>query len=122
MESEEKENAPKREFPTIWNTIAICLSFPICCGFLIWIVGSILNILGITDFSNEKISTWSFPVVCILASITILWLIRLTLYHAENATKALNEIRFLREEIKILRREIQEKNKSMPERENTKTD
>ena len=106
MESEKKENAPKREFPTIWNTIAICLSFPICCGFLIWIVGGTLNFFGVSD---ETTSNWALPVVCFLAGVFILWLIRLTLYHAENATKAFNEIRNLRKEIKALYEELQKK-------------
>jgi len=106
MESEKKENTQKREFPTIWNTIAICLSFPICCGFLIWIVGSILNIFGI---SNETISNYSQPFAGLLAGIFILWLIRLTLYHAENATKALTEIKDLRKEINALHEELQKK-------------
>jgi hypothetical protein len=119
MESEKKENTQKREFPTIWNTIAICLSFPICCGFLIWIVGSILNIFGI---SNETISNYSQPFAGLLAGIFILWLIRLTLYHAENATKALNEINALREDLKKLRSEIQENFKSTLDNDNTKQD
>ncbi|WP_290731875.1 hypothetical protein [Fibrobacter sp. UBA3629] len=106
MESEKKENTQKREFPTIWNTIAICLEFPACCGFLIWIASLILSFFGISD---EAIFKYSLPFVILLAGIFILWLIRLTLYHAENATKALNEIRVLREEIKALHEELQKK-------------
>lgn len=105
MESEENRNTQKREIPTIWNTIAICLSFPICCGFLIWIVGSILNIFGISD---ETISNYTQLFTGLLAGVFILWLIRLTLYHAENATKTLNEIKDLRKEIKALHEELQE--------------
>lgn len=119
MESEENRNTHKREFPTIWNTIAICLEFPACCGFLIWIASLILSFFGISDEATFK---YSLPFVILLAGVFILWLIRLTLYHAENATKALNEINALREDLKKLRSEIQENFKSTLDNDNTKQD
>lgn len=72
--------------------------------------------------SDEAIFKYSLPFVILLASVFILWLIRLTLYHAENATKTLNEINALREDLKKLRSEIQENFKSTPDNDNTKQD
>ncbi len=103
----EKETTQKREIPTIWNTLAICLSFPITYGFFVWIIGGALKLFF--GISNETISTWATPIYYLLAGAFVLLLIRTILYHAENATKALNEIQELRKEINSLHEDLQKK-------------
>ncbi|MBR6125173.1 hypothetical protein IKQ19_16540 [Candidatus Saccharibacteria bacterium] len=101
----EKETTQKCKIPTIWNTLGICLSFPITYGFFVWIIGGALKLFF--GISNETISTWATPICCLLAGAFVLLLIRTILYHAENATKTLDEIRELRKEIKLLREDLQ---------------
>lgn len=105
MDSKEKKNTQESEFPTLGSTFLICLSFPFGFSFLAWQVSRVFKLFF--KISDETISNWTQMIGYFLIISFVLWLIRLTLYHSENATKALNEIRELREEIKNLRMETQ---------------
>lgn len=106
-ETNKNEATQKREFPTIWNTLAICLSFPITYGCFVWIVGGVLKCFF--DISDKTIYALATPACFFLAGAFVLLLIRTILYHAENATKTLDEIRELRKEIKALHEDLQKK-------------
>ncbi|WP_295684469.1 hypothetical protein [uncultured Fibrobacter sp.] len=101
----EKETTQKREIPTIWNTLGICFLFFFWYGILFVIVRGVLKCFF--DISDKTIYALATPACFFLAGAFVLLLIRTILYHAENATKTLDEIRELRKEIKLLRENLQ---------------